>query len=273
VSILSYRVGEEFDLIVNSIKELISREWNTREYFKVDKEKVRGLFQKLRDLGLFQYLRDCKREEALLINELLAENLLPGVITNTAIGVRVAEIEDSPIGIGLKDKIGNLEEVELLITEKGVTIPSKVKWELIEPIDPLYKVYLVREASWDEKRVNLQEMLLLSSSQIIGSAKACISLAIDYAKTREAFGRPIGSYQAVKHKLVNNAIGLELARSLYLTREAEKIDPKKVLKYSFQKSYNAILDSIQVHGGIGFTTQTDLHLHLRRIVSIYKTLE
>jgi 3-oxochol-4-en-24-oyl-CoA dehydrogenase len=114
-------------------------------------------------------------------------------------------------------------------------------------------------------------VLLLAAEQV-GGAQAVLDMAVDYAKTRIQFDRPIGSFQAIKHKCADVLVDVELARSLVfhgLSVVAE--DPAAAaLESSLARSFvsdayvAAAGVNIQVHGGIGFTWEHDAHLYLKR---------
>ena len=105
------------------------------------------------------------------------------------------------------------------------------------------------------------------SAQIIGHGMACMKETIEYSKNRTTFGKLIGSYQAIKHRIVDDVIGLELVRSRYLYNPSNYLS---IFNHAYKKALKAILDSIQIHGGIGFTTDLDLHLHLKRVILLQK---
>ncbi|KQP14185.1 acyl-CoA dehydrogenase family protein [Pseudorhodoferax sp. Leaf267] len=106
----------------------------------------------------------------------------------------------------------------------------------------------------------------------IGGAQACLDMAVAYAKTRYAFGRPIGSFQAIKHKLADVYIALELARSnAYFAAWALAHDAPELpqaaaaARISASEAYLlAAKENIQTHGGLGVTWEADCHLYLRR---------
>lgn len=114
--------------------------------------------------------------------------------------------------------------------------------------------------------------ILVAFSQV-GLAENCLDAARDYALERYAFGRPIGSYQAVKHKLADMYIALQLARSnCYAASWAlttdEAINPSLFVATAKVSSNEAAdlasKEAIQLHGGIGFTWEVDRHLYYRR---------
>jgi alkylation response protein AidB-like acyl-CoA dehydrogenase len=95
---------------------------------------------------------------------------------------------------------------------------------------------------------------------------------VDYAKDREQFGRPIGSFQAVKHMLASMYQAIELTRPAiwYAAYAVANAQPDAVEASSVAKAAAADTealcnrDALQVHGGIGFTWEDDLHLWLKR---------
>lgn len=108
----------------------------------------------------------------------------------------------------------------------------------------------------------------------LGSAARLLEMTVDYAGQRRQFGVPIGSFQAIKHHCANMAIGVEAGRSalwasaLGLTAEDEVARRRSAASgAAFAKSAASDVAqlALQVHGGIGFTWEHDLHLFLRRI--------
>jgi alkylation response protein AidB-like acyl-CoA dehydrogenase len=102
-----------------------------------------------------------------------------------------------------------------------------------------------------------------------------MTMAVEYAKTRMQFGRPIGSFQAIKHKCADMLVLVESAKSAaYHGGWAAANDPEELriaaplAKASCSDAYFKVAaDSIQVHGGIGFTWEHDAHLYLKRAKS------
>jgi alkylation response protein AidB-like acyl-CoA dehydrogenase len=111
----------------------------------------------------------------------------------------------------------------------------------------------------------------LACEQVGGAAHALES-TVEYVKVREQFGRPIGSFQAVKHKLADMLVELESARSAayYATSAIESGSADVPLAASIAKAYcstaffNIAAESIQLHGGIGFTWEHSAHLYFKR---------
>jgi alkylation response protein AidB-like acyl-CoA dehydrogenase len=113
---------------------------------------------------------------------------------------------------------------------------------------------------------------VVMAAEDLGGADRCVQLGVAYAQQREAFGRAIGSYQAVKHMLVDAWVGVEQLRSLvwWAAWAADAAPGELPLAASAAKAGAASVFEqaagtlIQVHGGIGFTWEHDAHLFWRR---------
>jgi len=127
-------------------------------------------------------------------------------------------------------------------------------------------------AGWSLLEQLFDRAAVLLAFEQLGGADACLEMATEYAKTRYAFGRPIGSFQAIKHKLADAFIKNELARSncfyaawalsadaseLPVAAAAARISATEAFQY-------AASENIQTHGGIGFTWESDCQLFYRR---------
>jgi alkylation response protein AidB-like acyl-CoA dehydrogenase len=111
---------------------------------------------------------------------------------------------------------------------------------------------------------------LATAAQLIGAAEALRDGAVDYAKQRTQFGRVIGSYQAIKHKLADVHIAIELARPL-VYGAALTMDPRDVSAAKAAASDAGLLaarSALQAHGAIGFTQEHDLSLLLLRVQAL-----
>ena len=110
------------------------------------------------------------------------------------------------------------------------------------------------------------------AAESTGIAQRTMEMAVEYAKDRQQFGRPIGSYQAVSHRCAQMLLETENSRSaVYGAAWAADAEPESLpLAASMAKAYASdagwrVPDaSIQVHGGIGFTWEHDLHFFLKR---------
>jgi alkylation response protein AidB-like acyl-CoA dehydrogenase len=110
------------------------------------------------------------------------------------------------------------------------------------------------------------------ASESVGGADRCLEMAVGYALERKQFGRPIGSFQAVKHRLANVLVGVEHARTAArfaaacpVEDEDEFLYRAAIAKATADDAFaRASADNIQVHGGIGFTWEHPAHLYYKR---------
>jgi len=118
----------------------------------------------------------------------------------------------------------------------------------------------------------LDRAAVLVAFEQIGGAQASLEMAREYALGRFAFGRQIASFQAIKHKLADMYVGVELARSnayygaWALTKDAPELPVAAAAARvaASEAYYQAAKENIQIHGGMGFTWEFDCHLHYRR---------
>jgi alkylation response protein AidB-like acyl-CoA dehydrogenase len=114
--------------------------------------------------------------------------------------------------------------------------------------------------------------LVLLAADAYGGARRCLEMACAYALTREQFGQPIAGFQAVKHQLANIAADLEpsLALVWYAAHAFDRIPEESTRHAAMVKAHMSDLfdrvtrDTTELHGGIGFTWEFDLHLWFRR---------
>jgi hypothetical protein len=108
--------------------------------------------------------------------------------------------------------------------------------------------------------------VLACSAQLLGLGRAMLELATGHARTRAQFGRPIGSFQAVKHHLANVLVGLELARPLVfgaaVTMTPRDVSAAKVA--TSEAAWRSARTALQVHGAIGYTAEYALSRFLTR---------
>jgi alkylation response protein AidB-like acyl-CoA dehydrogenase len=128
---------------------------------------------------------------------------------------------------------------------------------------------------WDLVAQVLDRAAVALAAEQVGVASRALDMAVDYAKVRHQFGRPIGSFQAVKHLLADVLLEVESARAaahyaLLASENSESADPELPAVASLAKAFcsdacvQAAQENIQVHGGIGFTWEHPAHLYLKR---------
>jgi len=129
--------------------------------------------------------------------------------------------------------------------------------------------------AWPALAKTLDQIAVCLSAEMVGGADRCLEMAVQYAKERVQFGRPIGQFQAVKHRCANMLLQVESARTAayYALWTAAGDDEELQLVAPLAKAFcseayfTCASDNIQVHGGIGFTWEHDAHLYFRRAKS------
>lgn len=175
-------------------------------------------------------------------------------------GVTLFLVDASLDGIGRKvvdsmDQTRKLAEIDF----DNVAVPAAAVlgsvgggWETLERVYRIASVALAVES--------------------VGGAQKVLDMAVEYAKVRIQFGRPIGSFQAIKHKCADMLVGVESAKSAaYYAAWAVSEDNDELpivaplaKSYCTEKYFSAASENIQIHGGIGFTWEHDAHLYLKR---------
>jgi alkylation response protein AidB-like acyl-CoA dehydrogenase len=121
----------------------------------------------------------------------------------------------------------------------------------------------------------LQLALVLQCAETVGVVDRVLEITVEYAKERVAFGRPIGSFQALKHRFADHAMWLEAAKAVtdHAAAAVQLGAVDAAIATSLAKSHvgrsatEITRDCVQIHGGIGVTWEHDLHLYVRRAVS------
>ncbi|WP_033280437.1 acyl-CoA dehydrogenase family protein [Streptomyces sp. NRRL F-525] len=124
-------------------------------------------------------------------------------------------------------------------------------------------------------RTVLDLVAVALAAEQVGGAQACLDAAVEYAKVRVQFGRPIGSFQAVKHKCADLLVQVEGARSAayHATTVADEGSSELPVSAALAAACcadaftHAAKENIQIHGGIGYTWEHDAHLYLKRAKS------
>ena len=121
----------------------------------------------------------------------------------------------------------------------------------------------------------IEEATVATALEIVGAAQTIFDVTLEYAKQREQFGVPIGSFQAIKHKFADMIVMLERARATgyFAALTIAEDDPRRASATSVAKAAAGDCqrmfgkEGIQILGGIGYTWEHDMHLYVRRMKS------
>jgi alkylation response protein AidB-like acyl-CoA dehydrogenase len=130
-------------------------------------------------------------------------------------------------------------------------------------------------AGWAALSTTLDQAAVALSNEMVGGAQLVLEESVQYAKDRVQFGRPIGSFQAIKHKCADMLLEVESAKSAayYAAWAAAEGNDEAPVVASLAKAYcsdayfHAAAENIQIHGGIGFTWEHNAHLYFKRAKS------
>ncbi|WP_167097302.1 acyl-CoA dehydrogenase [Mycobacterium sp. DL592] len=203
-------------------------------------------------------LADDERSAALAAGELIATVALPPAVP------RAADADFAGL---------------VLLAHDGTVTDAAAgsEHESVDPARKLFDVNGVGEGSAADVAKAFDFGALATAAQLVGAGQAMLDMSVEYAKQRSQFGRIIGSYQAIKHKLADVHIALELARPLVYGAALSLADgsPDTARDVSAAKaaaSDAALLaarSSLQTHGAIGFTSEHDLSLWLLRVQALH----
>ena len=222
--------------------------------------------------------------ESVLVFEELGRACVPGPLVASELAasneiVGMVERRRGPVVIEHLDALERLLVLgEIEVAE--VDIASLDARPVERPIDPLTPTWVVDKLPMGDmvgdedlaSRVRLNGALLTAALQL-GLSEAVLDLAVAYAKERQQFDKPIGSFQAVKHMLADMLVRTEVARAAVyaagVTVDDPSVgDPVRAVSAAKVTAGEAAIKNgkaaIQVHGGMGFTWEVDVHFFLKR---------
>ncbi|MET7311707.1 acyl-CoA dehydrogenase family protein [Streptomyces sp. NPDC005134] len=213
----------------------------------------------------------------LLPGPLAATHLAVGAVKGVAEGGTVVAVLDEgrPVAhLGAADALIALVGGEVRVLE-GAALRALVRGgarpvRSLDPLTPLHRV--TAPAALGDPLPGAgaarfrREGALLAAAEQLGSAARTTEMAVQHARGREQFGSPIGAFQAVKHLCAQMLVRAELARAAVYAA-AVTADPVEIAGAKLLADEAAVRnarDCLQVHGGMGFTWEADVHLHLKR---------
>jgi alkylation response protein AidB-like acyl-CoA dehydrogenase len=216
-----------------------------------------------------------------LVASALASGLVDGASDGTVmVGSVTRPLSGAPALVAHLDALGTL----VVVDDDGLALVDASSLDARpaeRSLDPLTPMWIVNGDLPAGDRIGGPEgavgwrygEALLSSALCVGLAAVSLEMAVDYAKTREQFGRPVGSFQAIKHICADMLVRVELARvalhaAAVIADDPEVGNPIRAMAGATLLSVEAALENgrknIQVHGGMGFTWDVPAHLYLMR---------
>ncbi|MFG2651091.1 acyl-CoA dehydrogenase family protein [Streptomyces sp. NPDC048436] len=229
----------------------------------------RDLWRELGDAGFFS-LRLPEAEggvglglaEAVLAFEEAGRVLLMGPLVSTFLAARNVTGAAQGVTVVTAASGGLVPWLDAADVALGDVLGAVPLWS-VDPLTPLHRVPVPSASS--EAEAEAEADLLLAAEQLGSAAKTC-ELAVRYARERTQFGQPIGAFQAVKQLCAQMLVRAEVARgAVYaaaVTGDVLEIAGAKLL--ADDAAVRNARDCLQVHGGMGFTWEAEVHLHLKR---------
>jgi len=198
-----------------------------------------------------------------VLNAHVADNIICVARTkdgsNKEDGITLFIVDAKTPGISIEVLKTMTGEKQCEVVFKNVSVP---KGNILGKLDQ----------GWPIMQKILEQAAVTECAWMIGGARWALETAVDYAKERVQFGVPIGSFQAIQHKCANMLVEVEGATAItyYAAWAVMESDPGVTLAASMDKAWcsdiykHVAADGIQIHGGIGFTWDHDMHLYFKR---------
>lgn len=193
------------------------------------------------------------------------------------------------VGNPVNPLVADADTADALLLADGTDIHlvgrNAVDLARVESVDPFRRLFSAAWSPSPDTKIGsdwgqtAERGAVLAAAQLIGLGQRCIDLAVAYAKDRNQFGKPIGSYQAVKHLLASAQVAVEFGRPVVHAAAAElELDTlASRARVSHAKiAAGAAADlaartAVQVHGAMGMTWEVDLHFFLKRTLALRGT--
>ncbi|GAA3541131.1 acyl-CoA dehydrogenase family protein [Streptomyces osmaniensis] len=274
---MRFQLTEDQRALRTGVRELLARRFGPerlRAAVEAPGRLQKGLWRELGEAGFFA-LRLPESEggvglglpEAVLAFEEAGRALLPGPLVATHLAA--AEVPGAATGETVVTDVGGCGLVEWLSAADVVRgdDAGAVPLRSVDPLTPLHRVPGPPPSRRAAGAPGADPAaVLLTAAEQLGSATRACELAAQHARTREQFGRPIGAFQAVKHLCAEMLVRTETARAAVyaaaVTADPADIDTARLL--ADDAAVRGARDCLQVHGGMGFTWEFEVHLHLKR---------
>jgi alkylation response protein AidB-like acyl-CoA dehydrogenase len=262
----------------DAVRDLLERECtpaHLRQAWTNDTGRVPGLWNQLGEMGVVGMLAPesagglgMTMVDLVLILEETGRYAVPEPIVETAaFGMPI--VGDVDVTVAAADALVPwADSANVIITRAGRYDRDAVDLTPHPSVDGARRLFEVHGTPHPiaEEQAAFERTVIGIAAQQCGLADRMLDLTTSYVKDRKQFGVPVGSFQAVKHHLANARIAIEFARPL-VYRAAVTLDPHHV-SMAKSKADDAALTTaraaLQCHGAIGYTTEYDLHLYMKR---------
>ncbi|MBY0287559.1 MAG: acyl-CoA/acyl-ACP dehydrogenase [Mycobacteriaceae bacterium] len=224
--------------------------------------------------------------DAAVVLEELGKGLVPTPLLGTTLAELALLTADQPDADALEElaagtKIGTVafdtnfvisgDVADIVITADGERLKrlSEFTANRVDTMDPTRR--LARVESQGDTEIGADPGLadtaaILLAAEQIGAAARCLDLTVAYTKDRVQFGRPIGSFQALKHRMADLYVAVQSARAVVNDAVAEPSPTSAALaRFSASEAFSKVVgEAVQMHGGIAITWEHDIQLYFKR---------
>ena len=263
----------------DAVRDLLAKECtpaHVRDAWTNATGRVPGLWDQLVEMGVTGILvpeanggLGMTYVDLVLVLEETGRFAVPEPIVETAAG-GAPYFEDATVTVAAgHDRVAWADTADVIFTAAGMVDPATATLTPHASVDGSRRLFTVAGPSTPptgDVAGAFNRSVLGFAAQQCGLADRMLELTVEYVKARNQFGKPVGSFQAVKHHLANARVALEFARPL-VYRAAVTLDPVHI-SMAKRKADDAALvtakAALQCHGAIGYTTEYDLHLYMKR---------
>jgi alkylation response protein AidB-like acyl-CoA dehydrogenase len=271
-------------LLAGAHSETAARAWAAGNH-----EPGLALWRLLSDMGVPGLLVEDYRVEHVIAMEALGRHAVPGPWIESAaylaacpdMAETIAKGAVATIAVPPHTPYALDADIAEFVVDASLT-PAEVG-ERVTSIDPVRRLYTVvsrpADAGSSTTGAAFDTAALAAAAQLLGAGERMLADSVTYVKQRTQFGRPIGSYQAIKHALADVRIALDFVRPLVYAAALHPIDTSDERQRDVSAAkvaagdaaYLASRTALQVHGAIGYTREHDLSLWLLRVRGLLST--
>ncbi|MGZ8647509.1 MAG: acyl-CoA dehydrogenase family protein [Solirubrobacteraceae bacterium] len=277
---MNFGLSDDQRTIKSTARELLTARYPLAEVRRLALEDERGFtdtqWDEMVSLG-WPEIAELGTVEMIVVAEELGYALAPTPLQSTwAAGLLGADLSGAERGAVVIDGLAADAGTAAVLVDWDGAVVEGAEVEPVRPLDPTRRMFRVTggsrsPAGGDVERARLQATVM-NAAESVGVAERAMMMAVAYAKERKQFGRAIGTYQAVSHMCAQMLLEVEGARSaVYWAAWALDHEPETAAvatacakAYAGDAGRRVPRAAVQVHGGIGFTWEHDLHFFLKR---------
>jgi hypothetical protein len=270
---MEFALSPEQHQFTEALDSLLAKADVARAWASGDHAPGLAVWRKLTDLGVTTLGVDAEPIDVMVAMEAIGYHAVPGPAIET-VAVLPELLDGALLGtVAIPPHVPYAVDAD--VAERVFVIRNDVAYTAevgaaVSSVDPCRRLFEVTAAEEIGPITGgFERGVLACAAQLLGAGRALLTRSVEYVKQRTQFGRPIGSYQAVKHQLADVHVGLELARPLVYGAAIGEIDVSAAKVAAGDAAYRAARAALQVHGAIGYTIENDLSLWLTKVRALH----